>query len=524
MGGFGNYMTAPFFSIVVLNYNRLKYSKQTIECLLNRTTLPAEYILVDNGSNKELKDFLLSVKTKTKSTVKCSFSEFNRGVSGGRNRGILISNPNSKIIVCIDDDILVPEKWDHAVAEIYNNINNVGIIGICVESKEYPISTINGVRVRTKSGNINGGCMMMPRSVFNRVGYFQTNYMEYGRDDTDLDFRTKRMGYKNFYIADYGIHLDENENSEYVKIKKETHQLGSRQDLMFNKNVEKYETSRNYHVPYNIPERRRSRFDIIGGNNERSDEQSKKVAILTITNNCVKHIQNSFNSVINQSVKNFIHIVADIESSDGTRDICEKYKNKNDFVNLFITKEEYFSKIYNHIIYDYIPKNFPCIDIIIILNQGDILDFNAVSEVNLAFKNNSKNEIGAFYSDFSIIDKNRKIVDKKFSKAILVKDQLSKNGQNKIKKLFIEDPPCRFIKAFCLEHVYAVGGFKQKYKYASDFHLFGRMMARYKISKIDKILYYFNKDSALDKDYEKSAEIKKVKKEFIGWSRIKAGD
>ena len=43
-------MTERLMSISVLNYNRIEYSKQTIERLIDITTVRHEFIFIDNGT------------------------------------------------------------------------------------------------------------------------------------------------------------------------------------------------------------------------------------------------------------------------------------------------------------------------------------------------------------------------------------------------------------------------------------------------------------------------------------------
>jgi glycosyltransferase involved in cell wall biosynthesis len=409
------------------------------------------------------------------------------------------------------------------VLEAINKIDKIGIVGVCVENKDYPIIEINGVPVMTKSGNINGGCMAIPRQTFKKLGYFQTNYLAYGRDDTDIDFRAKRLGLKNVYIAKKGIHLDKNEFAKYSELKKQTHQVGSIQDLIFDKNVKKYEIDKNYYIPYVIPKTNQAEFDILRGN--MSDvENEKKIAVITITFNSERIIYDTIKSVSNQSIskKDFVHIIVDIGSSDKTKDICRKIEKENSHIKFISLNDCTHVKAYNHIVYDYLPSNFPYVKYVAFVEQGDLIIASALKEIIAAFENNENKEVGAFYSGFSIIDEKNRIVDNEFKKAIMVKNQLSEDGQEKLRNFFIVDNPCRYIKAFRLEFVYDVGGFQQKYPYNSDYHMIGKMLGKHKVAKIDKILYMLKKVSSFKPNYDKATELKKVKKEFFNiWDQRK---
>ena len=50
------------------------------------------------------------------------------------------------------------------------------------------------------------------------------------------------------------------------------------------------------------------------------------ISIITVVLNNKKFLQQSINSVLNQSYKNYEHIIIDGESTDGTLEIIDKYK------------------------------------------------------------------------------------------------------------------------------------------------------------------------------------------------------
>ena len=53
-----------------------------------------------------------------------------------------------------------------------------------------------------------------------------------------------------------------------------------------------------------------------------------KISIITITYNSAQTVEQTIQSVLNQSYKNVEYIVVDGESTDETLSIIEKYKNK----------------------------------------------------------------------------------------------------------------------------------------------------------------------------------------------------
>ena len=52
-----------------------------------------------------------------------------------------------------------------------------------------------------------------------------------------------------------------------------------------------------------------------------------KISIITVVKNDVQNIEKTIKSLLNQSYKNFEHIIIDGKSTDGTLSIIKKYKN-----------------------------------------------------------------------------------------------------------------------------------------------------------------------------------------------------
>ena len=69
------------------------------------------------------------------------------------------------------------------------------------------------------------------------------------------------------------------------------------------------------------------------------------ISIITVALNSEKFLQQAINSVLNQSYKNYEHIIIDGQSTDGTLDIIKKNKSKID--NWISEKDNGFSEAVN---------------------------------------------------------------------------------------------------------------------------------------------------------------------------------
>lgn len=216
---------SKLMSIVMLNWNRMHYSVQTLECMIKNTTIPHEFIFVDNGSKDGTREYLESMKDKTNAqNVIYVFNDKNLGVAGGRNSGLI--KASGDYLVTVDDDILVPEKWDIIMAEACDKIPGLGITGVNVEPASFPIVQMNGVSVCPKNGNLGGGCLCLPRRIFKRVGFY--NYFStYGHEDCAMYYRLTQLKLISAYIVPRGAHLDTDKDKAYRAAKNEAHKKGS---------------------------------------------------------------------------------------------------------------------------------------------------------------------------------------------------------------------------------------------------------------------------------------------------------
>lgn len=241
---------SKLMSIVVLNWNRLHYTKQTVERIIDATTVPHELIFVDNASMEEsgVRQYLESLDGKTNAErVIYVFNDKNLGVAGGRNSGLV--HASGDYLVTIDDDILVPDQWDILMAEACDKIPGLGITGVNVEPHDYSLRTINGITVRPKNGNLGGACLCIPRRVFKRVGYYCA-FGQYAHEDAEFFFRLQGLNLMSAYIVPRGKHLDVDADKAYREEKNKAHKKGSPQLQALSKRLRYLRSGGDPYVPY----------------------------------------------------------------------------------------------------------------------------------------------------------------------------------------------------------------------------------------------------------------------------------
>ena len=104
--------------------------------------------------------------------------------------------------------------------------------------------------------------------------------------------------------------------------------------------------------------------------------ETNKISIITVVFNSVNYIEETINSVINQTYSNIEYIIIDGSSTDGTKELINKYKTKIDY---YISEKD-------HGIYDAMNKalNHVTGSWIVFMNSGDKFYNNKVlSDINL---------------------------------------------------------------------------------------------------------------------------------------------
>ncbi|WP_195953293.1 glycosyltransferase family 2 protein [Clostridium saudiense] len=225
----------PGTSIVILSYNNLNYTKQCIESIRKYTSNENyEIIVIDNNSNEETTNWL-----KLQYDIKLQLNTTNNGFPGGCNDGIKFANPMNDILL-LNNDIVVTKNWlTNLKIALYSN-DNIGAVSPVTNSSSYwqsiPVNynTLDEMQNFASQINISnktrweervmvvGYCMLIKRSVLNKVGLLDEDYFPGNFEDDDYCFRIILSGYKVLLCRDTFVHhygsASFNKNSSYANI------------------------------------------------------------------------------------------------------------------------------------------------------------------------------------------------------------------------------------------------------------------------------------------------------------------
>lgn len=195
-------------------------------------------------------------------------------------------------------------------------------------------------------------------------------------------------------------------------------------------------------------------------------DREHKVSIITVVYNGAKTLEQTIQSVLNQTYTNIEYVIIDGQSTDGTLEIIEKYKDK---ISYYVSEPDKG-------IYDAMNKGLAAAsgDIIGILNADDWYDSNAVKYVMDCFADNDADIV---YGGFNRVESDGTILATKPAP---------------LTELWYEILICHQA-AFVKREVYQkMGGYSLDYKIASDYDFFLRCYSKQiKFEYLDKELVYF---------------------------------
>ena len=216
-----------------------------------------------------------------------------------------------------------------------------------------------------------------------------------------------------------------------------------------------------------------------------------KILLVTLVHNRKHLLGLAAQSAVNQSLKgNWKHLLFNNGSTDGAEKVAAFFAKKHKYISVFNSKTNLGQqKAYNKILNEIIPKQFKDTEVIAILDSDDELYPHALEKVSKMFDKHK--DIGASYSGFSIIDNNGNIKVLDHSKAKLMPEQFTKNGQLLLRRRFVVSNPCGHFRCYRVSALNEIGGFPTEREFATDYCVFGAIMEKRPVVKIDDVLYKF---------------------------------
>lgn len=192
----------PFVSVIILNYNGLKFLDGCLSSVLNTDYENFEVIFVDNGSSDGSVEFVKE-KFGNDPRLKIIENKRNLGFSGGNNVGIRHSKGD--YIVLLNNDTIVEPEWLNELVDVMEKRKDIGMaqpailymgtdriqtlgnvmdeILMLVKSigQGYKFTTEKMRRI-IKITYPLGACLIVRRSLLRKIGLFDEKFLIYHDD------------------------------------------------------------------------------------------------------------------------------------------------------------------------------------------------------------------------------------------------------------------------------------------------------------------------------------------------------
>ena len=199
-------------SVIIPYYNKINYIFDTLDSLKVQTFKNFEVIIVDDGSDEKLENFVNLDDYDFSLRI---ITQANKGLSGARNTGLL--NSNGLLISFLDaDDIWAPSKLDVEV----NYMSNFDFVycnykifadntkNLKANSNEYKSDNLG---IDLLKGNCIAGSassVMISRMLYNKVGFFNEDLIY--AEDWDYWLRCFQVSSQFKYINEPLVYIRSN--------------------------------------------------------------------------------------------------------------------------------------------------------------------------------------------------------------------------------------------------------------------------------------------------------------------------
>jgi GT2 family glycosyltransferase len=199
-------------SYLIITYNRATDLQDTLKCILQQNWTDFEIIIVDNASVDETPTVVGQIINSTSANIVYHKSDYNLGVSLGRNMAISLATGD--IMITIDDDaVFASPDATRLVAEFFQRNPDVGILAFKITDYSTRQIIRNQFPTRNKKRDPDvgfettwfiGAGHAVRREVYEMVGAYR-DYTPYGSEELDLSYKALDKGFRILYFPQVEI-------------------------------------------------------------------------------------------------------------------------------------------------------------------------------------------------------------------------------------------------------------------------------------------------------------------------------
>lgn len=199
--------------IVLITFNRLKYSKRTLRELLATIEVPHYLVIVDNASTDGTVDWLKGHEKRTQ-VDKVILNPDNYYPGKATNIGWaqgLKDYPEATHLMRLDNDMHLERGWDLAAEDYFKKIPELGQLGLDHEAIEHPKAALRVLDINGKHLNPWPGCVGGPNIIRRSIWDMGVRYPELmwndGRnsplqEDSQLSRAIQNKGYLTGHMTE----------------------------------------------------------------------------------------------------------------------------------------------------------------------------------------------------------------------------------------------------------------------------------------------------------------------------------
>ncbi len=199
--------TPVLCDLIVLTWNRADLLRSCVERLLAHTPLPSRLLIVDNGStDPEALGYLDALRRRHPRGVEVIRHPANIGIAAALNAGL--ARTRAPWIGLLNNDAFVTAGWLEELIAVAESDPSIGLVnpmsnqfGLAPRARE----TIDAVARRCRAARgrwieqsrAEGFCVVLPRRVFERVGYWDDTLGGMFYEDADYALRARQAGFRS---------------------------------------------------------------------------------------------------------------------------------------------------------------------------------------------------------------------------------------------------------------------------------------------------------------------------------------
>jgi glycosyltransferase involved in cell wall biosynthesis len=486
-------MKNPLVSFIAVSYNHSKFLIETLNSIKNQSfVIDFEIIITDDASKDNsvelIQDWVAQNKNKIK--IQTLFNSENIGLCKTLNCAIGLANGQwIKPIAC--DDVMENKYLEKFITEInkdvsiglvcsdMSHINNNGVkireSNWIYNQTEISYTIVNDFNNLLRAQYLNAPSLFYKRNLWEKLGGYDESLIF---EDWDFLLRankiTKFAAIKESLVRyrahDNNMHLNFNTNEKYITdsillLKK--HLTENTKDIIANEVIKQ--------IASLLPINENKAIEIWEQEYTwlKSNKKGPLVSVLIPVYNASAYLENAIKSTLLQTYTNFEIIAVNDGSSDGSPEILEAFKKKDNRINVFNNKINLGLSPTRNLGLQKCKGEY-----IVLLDADDLMSPNRIQK-QVEFLSLNPN-VSAVSSSMEVFDVNGKIKIIRYRK-----------DQKDIKSTSMFFSPVSHAASLFNASILKKICYRNELAFAEDFDMWIRFLLKYNVAVMPEVLYFY---------------------------------